>query len=85
MQKRIEKTMQIQMRFGCVLGGCSEGRAMRSQLSPPPYYTIKKKHLQTQTHMHHEPKAPTHADARDSAVADIQVLYDTALLYKDIL
>ena len=31
MQKRIEKTMQIQMRFGCVLGGCSVGRAMEGR------------------------------------------------------
>ena len=46
MQKRIEKTTQIQMRFGCVLGVCSEGRAMELW-ARPPYYIIKKKTNQT--------------------------------------
>ena len=52
MQKRIEKTMQIQMRFGCVLGGCSDGIPMAGVAQAPPPITLffKKQTKHTNAH-----------------------------------
>ena len=70
MQKRIEKTMQIQMRFGCVLGGCSAARAMESGPRPPPYYIIKKKTNQTHKRTCTRSPKPPLTPCATSALAD---------------
>ena len=46
MQKRIEKTMKNQMRFGSVLGGGSAARAETPRTQEPPPINHKKKNTQ---------------------------------------
>ena len=54
MQKRVEKTMQNQMRFASVLGGSLQRAPSRPRPQPPPVITI---FLTTQHKNAHVPQA----------------------------
>ena len=82
MQKHIEKTMQIQMRFGCVLGGCSEGRAMEAQPRPPPllHIFLRKAPTNTNAHATHESHTPN-ARQRGGGYKNTVFLYKILYFY----
>ena len=70
--------MQIQMRFGCVLGGCSDGRAMAAHSQAPPPITLFFKKAPTNTNAHDTNES--HTPCATSALADI-LLFIILLAY----